>query len=76
MKLLENIIDRMITEILEKSQGSSHVSAQRCSAALCCSGLRILDERYPERWIGRKAAIGWPTRSPDLNSLDFFSVVI
>lgn len=31
-----------------------------------------LNQNFPERWIGRDAPIPWPTRSPDLNVLDFF----
>lgn len=31
-----------------------------------------LDEEFPGRWIGRRGAIEWPPRSPDLAPLDFF----
>lgn len=32
-----------------------------------------LNQNYPNRWIGRGSTlIGWPPRSPDLTSLDFF----
>lgn len=31
-----------------------------------------LDQRFPRRWIGRGSAFPWPSRSPDLNPLDFF----
>ncbi|CAK1590750.1 unnamed protein product [Parnassius mnemosyne] len=31
-----------------------------------------LNERFPNRWIGRGGPIAWPPRSPDLNPLDFF----
>lgn len=32
----------------------------------------LLNELFPERWIGRGGPIQWPPRSPDLNPLDFF----
>ncbi|XP_011873739.1 PREDICTED: uncharacterized protein LOC105565277 [Vollenhovia emeryi] len=32
----------------------------------------FLDAQYPGRWIGRRAPIAWPARSPDLTSPDFF----
>lgn len=32
----------------------------------------FLDERYPEKWIGRGGPVPWPPRSPDLTSPDFF----
>lgn len=31
-----------------------------------------LDGQFPQRWIGRRGAIEWPARSPDLTPLDFF----
>lgn len=33
---------------------------------------RYLEEVFPGRWIGRRGAIEWPPRSPDLTPLDFF----
>jgi hypothetical protein len=32
----------------------------------------ILDNQYPQGWIGRGGPHHWPARSPDLNPLDFF----
>ncbi|EZA53536.1 hypothetical protein X777_07004, partial [Ooceraea biroi] len=32
----------------------------------------ILNEPFPDRWIGRGGRISWPARSPDLTPLDFF----
>lgn len=31
-----------------------------------------LDNVFPNKWIGRRGAIEWPARSPDLTPLDFF----
>jgi len=31
-----------------------------------------LNACYPDRWIGQGGPIAWPTRSSDLNVLDFF----
>lgn len=33
---------------------------------------RYLNNVFPDRWIGRRGAIEWPPRSPDLTPLDFF----
>lgn len=33
---------------------------------------RFLDATFPNRWIGRRGAIEWPARSPDLTPLDYF----
>lgn len=35
----------------------------------------FLKECFPIWWIGRSGAIEWPARSPDINTLDFFSRV-
>ena len=32
----------------------------------------FLNQRFPNRWIGRGGPVLWPPRSPDLNPLDFF----
>ena len=31
-----------------------------------------LNNHFPDKWIGRRGAIEWPARSPDLTPLDFF----
>lgn len=33
---------------------------------------QYLDNVFPRRWIGRRGAVEWPARSPDLNPLDYF----
>lgn len=33
---------------------------------------KVLDEVYPDRWIGKGAQMAWPPRSYDLNRLDFY----
>ena len=33
---------------------------------------QFLNERFPNRWIGRGGPISWPPQSPDLSPLDFF----
>jgi hypothetical protein len=33
---------------------------------------QLLDEVFPNRWIGRGGPVAWPARSPDMTPLDFF----
>ena len=33
---------------------------------------QFLNEKFPNRWIGRGGPLSWPPRSPDLTPLDFF----
>jgi len=37
-----------------------------------CFVTDILNERFPDAWIGRGGPIPWSPRSPDLSPLDFF----
>jgi len=37
-----------------------------------CFVTDVLNERFPDAWIGRGGPIPWPPRSPDLSPLDFF----
>ena len=36
-----------------------------------CFVTDVLNERFPDAWIGRDGPIPWPPRSPDLSPLDF-----
>lgn len=31
----------------------------------------FLDQTFPKRWMGRRGAVDWPPRSPDLTPMDF-----
>ena len=37
-----------------------------------CFVTDVLNERFPDAWIGRGRPIPWPPRRPDLSPLDFF----
>ena len=37
-----------------------------------CFVTDVLNERFPDAWIGRGGPIPWSPRSPDLSPLDFF----
>lgn len=43
-----------------------------CPAHYRLTVRQLLDERYPNRWIGRAGPIPWPARSPDLTPLDYY----
>ncbi|EFN76344.1 hypothetical protein EAI_04325, partial [Harpegnathos saltator] len=32
----------------------------------------FLTNTFPNRWIGRRGGIKWPSRSPDLSPFDYF----
>ena len=37
-----------------------------------CFVIDVLNERFPDAWIGRGGPISWPPRSPDFFPIDFF----
>ena len=37
-----------------------------------CFVTDVLNERFPDAWIGRGGPIPWPPRSPDLSPIGFF----
>ena len=37
-----------------------------------CFVTDVLNERFPDAWIGRGGPVPWPPRSPDLSQLHFF----
>ena len=45
---------------------------RRCQCPLCPAGEETLNSELPGRWIGRRGAIEWPARSPDLTPCDYW----
>lgn len=82
LNMLEETIDNLITHELETqidAEGNlvlqeDLLSFQQDGAPPHYFGpvRHWLNERFPDRWIGRRGAIEWPPRSPDLTPLDFF----
>lgn len=55
--------DRAALQYFQHDGAPPHYSAQVTN---------YLNQRYPNKWIGRNGPIPWPPRSPDLAILDFF----
>lgn len=76
LDLLENNIDPMITQILEEDdnllEGELFFQQDGAPPHFAIAVRQFLDNRFPERWIGRRGPVEWPARSPDLTPLDFF----
>ena len=36
---------------------------------------QLLNDTFPEKWIGRDGPISWPPRSPDITPLDFYGAM-
>lgn len=76
LEMLEDLIDPMITEILENDNNlfEDQITFQQDGAPphYTLEVRQFLDGHFPGRWIGRRGPIEWPPRSPDLTPLDFF----
>lgn len=76
LDLLENAIDPALTNIIEEDRAynEQELIFQQDGAPphFSLNVRNYLNDRFPGRWIGRRGAIEWPPRSPDLSPLDFF----
>lgn len=76
LDLLENTIDPALTDIIENNPGyveAELIFQQDGAPPHYSQNVRnYLNTNFPGRWIGRRGAIEWPPRSPDLSPLDFF----
>lgn len=78
LELLQGAIDPALTAIIENQNDRRYIANRlmfQQDGAPPHYALRVrqyLDQTFPGRWIGRRGAIEWPPRSPDLSPLDFF----
>nr|WP_253308809.1 DUF4817 domain-containing protein [Rickettsia endosymbiont of Ceutorhynchus assimilis] len=63
-ELLENVPLANRQEMIFQHDG--------CPAHYRLTIRELLEQRFPNRWIGRGGPIPWPARSPDLTPLDFY----
>ncbi|KAJ4428878.1 hypothetical protein ANN_25871 [Periplaneta americana] len=69
---LENTIPHVLEDTPMINRQHIHFLHDGAPAHFSRTARRYLDRRFPDRWIGRGGPIAWPSRSPDLNSLDFY----
>nr|XP_018913457.1 PREDICTED: uncharacterized protein LOC109041542 [Bemisia tabaci] len=74
LTLLEEAIVPRIVEIVEASDQDFDPWFQQdgAPAHFSLAVRNYLNAEFPGRWIGRRGAIEWPPRSPDLTPLDYF----
>jgi hypothetical protein len=68
------LIDRIIPAIQDLGLEFNSIWFQQDGAPphYAVNVRNLLDETFPEQWIGRRGRIEWPARSPDLSPLDYF----
>jgi len=73
LNFLENDFEEMFDDNIPLSISNKIYFMQDGAPAHYSLTVRdYLDERFPEKWIGRRGSIAWPARSPDLTPCDFF----
>lgn len=68
---LRNHLTPLLADIPEDRRANIIYQHDGCPAHFRITIRQMLDETYPNRWIGRGGPIPWPARSPDLTPLDF-----
>lgn len=69
---LRRILPPLLDEVPLRTRMLMWYQHDGCPAHNALRARRVLNRRYPARWIGRGGTVTWPARSPDLNPLDFF----
>lgn len=70
--MLRNDIVPAITEIVGDDFENTYYQQDGAAAHYGRDVRDYLDHVFHNRWIGRRGAIEWPARSPDLTPLDYF----
>ena len=74
LQFLQNSLDGFIeaAELPEDIRNDIIFLHDGCPAHYYRRVVAYLNERFPNRWIGRGSTVPWPARSPDLNVCDYF----
>nr|XP_012152408.1 PREDICTED: uncharacterized protein LOC105664076 [Megachile rotundata] len=69
---VEHVLPTLLEEIPLETRKNMYLQHDGAPAHYAADVRSYLDEAFQDRCIGRRGAIAWPARSPDLNPLDFF----
>lgn len=69
---LREILPDLLQDVDPNLRRSMWFQHDGAPAHFCREVRELLNDTYPNHWIGRGGPIAWPPRSPDLTSLDFF----
>lgn len=72
LQFLQNELPQLLEEIDNNEREQMWIQHDGAPAHYYRAVREFLDNRYPQKWIGRSGFIGWPPRSCDLTPLDFF----
>ena len=69
---LENTLGPLLEDLPLITRHTMWYQHDGCPAHFSLVARNKLNEKFPNRWIGRGGRVMWPARSPDLTPLDYF----
>lgn len=72
LEFLENDLPELLENVPLQTRIDMWFQHDGCPAHFARNVRELLDNRFPNRWIGRGSLFSWPPRSPDLTCLDFY----
>ncbi|CAK9806442.1 hypothetical protein ANTPLA_LOCUS4888 [Anthophora plagiata] len=72
LNFLKNELSYLLEDVPLYSVQRMWMQLDGCPAHYGTQIRQWLNNRFPQRWIGRGGSIPWPPRSPDLTPLDFY----
>lgn len=69
---LRNVLPTLLEEIPLDTRQCMWFQHDGCPAHSSRVATEVLNEKFLNCWIGRRAEVKWPARSPDFTPLDFF----
>lgn len=72
LSLLRDDLPDLLEDVPILALQRMYLQMDGCPAHYSLNVRNFLNERYPNKWIGRGGPVAWPPRSPDLTPLDYF----
>ena len=72
LSLLQNFLEPILNELPLQERQQIWFQQDGAPPHFGLNVRSFLDTAFPRQWIGRRGAVEWPPRSPDLTPLDFF----
>lgn len=69
---LTNELDQLLENVPLYTRQNMIFQQDNCPAHTSRAARQILNQKFPNRWIGKFGPVPWPARSPDLTILDYY----
>lgn len=72
LQFLKHVLPELLQDVPFHIKRAMWIQHDGAPAHYTLDVRQYLNQKFPNRWIGRGGPVAWPARSPDLNPLDFF----